>query len=278
MCVVALFRGSCPFIFAPFKDFCSCVTRFRVSSPFPCPSLWLAVPVSMTHFTLPFSQFGLFLPWKWMEAACPSTTFLIACHTTQCCSPEGHGLNLNCVQYSFMNQEPEHHVVQCFVGIICIGHSLKSVVNIAIFLSIAPCCLVDHYQYLRHHNPHWSSAVLSSLCPFDLCLLESCSCEVNKEATSGRSSLNGEPSCSCQSRSGIYLSSPWRKYHRVANYSFSYDEGELHLYNRQLQHRGHEVRRWMGQQGYLLHVHVYPRCCPFHFKCVQFPSLDGWAL
>jgi hypothetical protein len=43
----------------------------------------------------------------------------------------------------------------------------------------------------------------------------------------------------------------------MANYSFSHNEGELHLYNCQLQHRGYEVRRSMSQEGYLLNT----SCC-----------------
>lgn len=114
----------------------------------------------------------------------------------------------------------------------------------------------------------------SSLCSCHSPLLELCSCQVNKEAASSWSPFDGKPSCSCKSSSGVNLSSSWRKCHGVANYSFSYDEGELHIYNCQLQYRGHEVRRLMGQEGYLLNISycmfLFSPLCSFYFQCLQF--------
>lgn len=116
----------------------------------------------------------------------------------------------------------------------------------------------------------WNVIWFSSLCSFHSPRLELCSCQVNKEAASSWSSFDGKPSCSCKSSSGVNLSSSWRKYHGVANYSFSYNEGELHIYNRQLQHRGHDVRRLMGQEGYLFNICycmlLFPHCISFIFS------------
>ena len=99
-------------------------------------------------------------------------------------------------------------------------------------------------------------------------LLEFCSCQVNKEAASCWSSFNGKSTRSCESSSGINLSSPWRKHHRMANNSFGYDERELHIYHCQLQHRRYYVRGLMRQEG-----HLVDTCCMFLYIYIVFHSI-----
>ena len=115
--------------------------------------------------------------------------------------------------------------------------------------------------------------VQSCYSSFHVPLLKFCSCQVYKEAASRWSSFNGKSTCSCESSSGINLSSPRRKHHRMADNSFRNDERELHIYNCELQHRGYYVRGPMRQEGYVVHT-----CCMFMYFLLYSVSFSVFSV